>query len=76
MNKARITYRFDGDKDKRNDGADDAGNGREPNRVIPLFQEEYQVVEEQKGPGVRRTIGGRTGLTVPPSSGKSGTIRA
>lgn len=49
MNKARITYRFDGDRDKRNDGMSEAANGREPNRVIPLFQEEYQVVEEKEG---------------------------
>jgi stage II sporulation protein B len=59
MNKARITYRFDGDKDKRNDGENDAGNGREPNRVIPLFQEEYQVVEEQKGPEDGGAAGGQ-----------------
>ncbi|MDF2937150.1 MAG: hypothetical protein K0Q90_2523 [Paenibacillaceae bacterium] len=48
MNKARITYRFDGERDKRNDGLNEAANDREPNRVIPLFQEEYQVVEERE----------------------------
>ncbi|RAV06375.1 SPOR domain-containing protein [Paenibacillus sp. YN15] len=53
MNKARITYRFDGDRDKRNDGGSEAANGREPNRVIPLFQEEYQVVEEKERPEIR-----------------------
>lgn len=57
MNKARITYRFDGDKDKRNDAMNEAGSGREPNRVIPLFQEEYQVVEEQNGSGAGDTGG-------------------
>lgn len=45
MNKARITYRFDGDK--RNDGTGDGSAARDQNRVIPLFQEEYRVVEDQ-----------------------------
>lgn len=44
MNKARITYRFNenGQREK-----DSSGKG-EPSKVIPLYEEEFRVVEEKK----------------------------
>ncbi|WP_438444331.1 SPOR domain-containing protein [Gorillibacterium sp. sgz5001074] len=53
MNKARITYRFDPDRERereweRERGEGQGRSGREENgRVIPLYQEEYRVMEEQ-----------------------------
>lgn len=44
MNKARITYRFD---QSRNDGSREQGKPVKEDQVIPLFEEEFHVVEEQ-----------------------------
>lgn len=62
MNKARITYRFDPSREWENRSG---GNGTgEPARVIPLTQEEYQVVDEHTDhgramePGRRNREGG------------------
>jgi stage II sporulation protein B len=46
MNKARITYRFDQNRDKEN--GKDTGNPVKVDKVvIPLFQEEFQVIEDK-----------------------------
>lgn len=45
MNKARITYRLDPNRGRGEEGGRD--RQEEKGRVIPLYQEEYRVVEEQ-----------------------------
>lgn len=45
MNKARITYRFDPNRGRGDEG-EQIGRG-ENGRVIPLYQEEYRVEEER-----------------------------
>jgi stage II sporulation protein B len=58
MNKARITYRFDQSKDR--EGSESSSNG-DTGRVIPLYQEEYEVVDEHTDHGAP-SGGGRTEL--------------
>lgn len=50
MNKARITYRFDSDREKDRDNGSRPPSG-EAGRVIPLYQEEYRVVDEHTDHG-------------------------
>lgn len=46
MNKARITYRFDANGDRVKDSL----KQEEPSKVIPLYEEEFRVVEDNKEP--------------------------
>jgi stage II sporulation protein B len=48
MNKARITYRLDPNRGRGEGGG--ADGQEEKGRVIPLYQEEYRVVDEQQEP--------------------------
>lgn len=70
MNKARITYRFDPNRDNRER---EAGQGTEEmGRVIPLYQEEYEVVEEElelRGPSYKGDKPDRE-RTMPGSAGR------
>lgn len=48
MNKARITYRFDSSKGPGGEERRQPPAREEPGKVIPLYEEEYRVMEEQK----------------------------
>jgi stage II sporulation protein B len=55
MNKARITYRFD--QTRGNNGSREKGIPIKEDKVIPLYQDEFQLVEEQTKPEPLHTFG-------------------
>jgi stage II sporulation protein B len=55
MNKARITYRFD--QTRGNNGSREKGIPINEDKVIPLYQDEFQLVEEQTKPEPLHTFG-------------------
>jgi stage II sporulation protein B len=55
MNKARITYRFD--QTRGNNGSREKGIPIKEDKVIPLYDDEFQLVKEQTKPEPLNTFG-------------------